>query len=88
MSARDSRVFRDRHGIKIVVLQGGALSSVSMEAFIQTLTSSVFLVALSTLFVDCKYPPSLDLRSLRPRSASYVSAGAVARVTGRKLDTC
>jgi hypothetical protein len=88
-----TRIYRDRHGLKIVVLQAGALSSVSVPALIQvrnatfcdaiytynasfyqdrlgtnigkalkkrvpaliqTMTSSLFLIALSTAFVDCE----------------------------------
>ena len=56
-----TRVFRDRHGIKIVVLQAGSLRSLSGPALIVTLTSSVFLIALSTAFVDCKLTSHLPV---------------------------
>eukprot|EP01046_Picozoa_sp_COSAG06_P014564 COSAG06_NODE_906_length_11624_cov_6.452321_9_plen_520_part_00 len=54
-SAVGDRIYRDRHGIKIVVLQAGQLSSYSLQAFVTTMTSSLFLIALSTTFVDCEY---------------------------------
>ena len=59
-----SRVYRDRRGLKIVVLQAGSLRSLSVPALIVTLTSSVFLVALSTAFVDYTMMTCMSKREL------------------------
>ena len=48
----DKRITRDRHGIKIVVVQSGELGAFSMTALLTTLTSSLALLAVATTGVD------------------------------------
>jgi hypothetical protein len=55
-----ARISRDRHGIKIVVLQTGELGHFDANALLITLTTSLGLLALSTTLVD-----QLAIRVLR-----------------------
>ena len=48
----ERRITRDRHGIKISVLQSGRLGSFSAAALLVTLTSSLALLAVATTGVD------------------------------------
>ena len=47
-----NRVTRDRHGIKIIVLQTGRLGNFSAAALLTTITSSLALLAVATTAVD------------------------------------
>jgi hypothetical protein len=48
----NNRITRNRHGIKIIVIQSGSLGSFSTSALLTTVTSSLALLAVATTGVD------------------------------------